>query len=238
MKNERRSNNEKNYKKTMTENPKNYTKEKNNSQYKKSIEKFNNISDINKKQISYSNSKRGQSQEDMHNKRANNQYNQKYSINEGAYNTYNEKGKPLNNENQKIRSNLINDNAKKNTKLTINQKYSSIKSKEKIEEKNKIQNNEFKSPLQNRNVEKNERYNFKSSDANTDICKICGKPKKPKGGISTEISQKIIVRELIGEKSNNNYVIRYGMENETQNEPFFQTFSAKGTHFCPIHGYV
>ena len=74
MKNERRSNNEKNYKKTMTENPKNYTKEKNNSQYKKSIEKFNNISDINKKQISYSNSKRGQSQEDMHNKRANNQY--------------------------------------------------------------------------------------------------------------------------------------------------------------------
>jgi len=231
---ERRSYNEKNYRKITTENSKNLSKKESNSEYKKKIEKLNNISDKNKKQITYTNSKRGQSQEDTYNKRNNNKYNQNRDIT----NSKNERGKSLNKENMKTSSKLINANVNKNPRLNTNQKTSYEKFEEKIEEKNKINNNGFKSPQQNRNFEKNNENNFKSPEANIEICKTCGKPKKPKGGIDTEKSHKIIVRELIGEKSNNNYVIRYGMENETQNEPFFQISSAQGSHFCPIHGYV
>ena len=232
--NERRNYNEKNYRKITSENSKNLSNEKNNSEYKKKIEKLHNISDKNKKQITYTNSKRGQSQEDTYNKRNNNKYNQNRDI----FNSKNERDKSLNKENMKTSSNLINANVKKNPRLNTNKKPSYEKFEEKIDEKNKINNNGFKSPLQNRNEGKNNEYNFKSPEANIEICKTCGKPKKPKGGIDTEKSQKIIVRELIGEKSINNYVIRYGMENETQNEPFFQISSAQGSHFCPIHGYV
>ena len=235
---EKNSFNEKNYRKTTAENSKNLLKEKNNYQFNKKTEKFNNTSDKIQKQIIYTNPKRGQSQEDLHNRRTYNQNNQNYSLNKDTSSSNNEKGKFLIKENKKIGSNLTNTNTNKNQKLNITQKNTYIKSKEIIEENNKIQNDGFKIPLKNRNIEKDNEYNFNSPEENIEICKTCGKPKKPKGDMSTEKSQKIIVRELIGEKSNNNYVIRYGMENETQNEPYFQTFNAPGTHFCPIHGYV
>ena len=228
--------NEKNYRNIMGVNSKNYMKEKNNSQIKKTNEKINS-SYKSQHQIIYPNSKRGQSQEDLHNKRTSNQYNQKFSINIEKINISNENVKSLNKENKENGSNLINDNKNQN-KNTLNQNYSPMKSKDKIEEKNKIQNEGFKSPYQKINAEKINEYKDISPELNIEICKTCGKPKKPKGGMSAEKSRKIIIRELIGEKSNNDYVIRYGMENETQNEPFFETFSAPGTHFCPIHGYV
>ena len=228
--------NEKNYRNLTAINSKNYLKEKNNSQLKKTNEKFNS-SYKTQQQITYPNSKRGQSQEDLHNKRTNNQYNQNILINKEKSYISKEKVKSLNKEKYDNSSNLIN-SSKNQNKNILNQNYSPLKSKDKIEEKNKTQNEGFQSPYQNINAEKINECNDELPEVNIEICKICGKPKRPKGGMSSEKSRKIIIRELIGEKSNNDYVIRYGMENETQNEPFFETFRAPGTHFCPIHGYV
>ena len=235
-KKEQKNYNEKNYRNLTAINSKNYLKEKNNSRLKKTNEKFNS-SYKTKQQITYPNSKRGQSQEDLHNKRTNNQYNQNILINKEKSYISNEKVKSLNKEKYDNSSNLIN-SSKNQNKNILNQNYSPLKSKDKIEEKNKIQNEGFQSPYQNINAEKINECNDELPEVNIEICKICGKPKRPKGGMSAEKSKKIIIRELIGEKSNNDYVIRYGMENETQNEPFFETIRAPGTHFCPIHGYV
>ena len=102
------------------------------------------------------------------------------------------------------------------------------------------QNERFKSPVQKQSIRQEDDYcRYQPLTESSEICKICGKPKRTGGIYSSKKSNKSIKRELIAEEiSDNNFVIRYGAENETRNEPHFETFRAPGTKFCPIHGYV
>lgn len=232
LKREHNNLNERNYRKLTAETSKNYSAEKNNSQYRKISEKSNNNLDRNKKQIISSNYKTSQSQINMHNYRIKTQYNQNTQINKEKSYVKNEIGQSLNKEEKKNDFYLKNINRNQNNKNGNN---SGLNSKVKKESKNIKQNGEFNYQQPNKNEKKELENNYSSSSINLEICETCGKPKKPKG---EEKLKKVIIRELIGEKSNNDYIIRYGMENETQNEPYFETFRAPGTHFCPIHGYV
>ena len=224
--------NERNYRKTTVENSKNYSTEKNNSQYRKISEKMNNSLDKSKKQIISSNYKTAQSQINMHNYRTNTQNNQNTQISKEKPYINKETIKYLYQEEKKNDSHLKNNNRNQNNKNGNN---SAIKPKEKIESTNINQNGVFKYPQENKNIQTELDKDNAYPNMNLEICETCGKPKRLKG---EEKLKKVIVRELIGEKSNNDYIIRYGMENETQNEPYFETFRAPGTRFCPIHGYV
>ena len=199
--------NERNYMKSKIENSKNYSTEKNNSQYRKISEKMNNY-------------------------RTNTQNNQNSQISKEKPYINKETIKSLYQEEKKNDSYLKNNNRNQNNKNGNN---SAIKPKEKIESTNINQNGAFKYPQENKNIQTELDKDNAYPNMSLEICETCGKPKRLKG---EEKLKKVIVRELIGEKSNNDYIIRYGMENETQNEPYFETFRAPGTRFCPIHGYV
>ena len=101
------------------------------------------------------------------------------------------------------------------------------------------QNNIFNSPQQKVSG-MGEYGKYKSQTEKIVICRTCGKPKRPRNAQSAEKSGKIVSKEIIGEeKSANNYVIRYGNENDNiQKDQRFETYRAPGTHFCPVHGYV
>ena len=117
--------------------------------------------------------------------------------------------------------------------------YSPSKIKEQKEKEIKGQNQKFESRVPKKENFEGEDCNYKSQNGNLEICKTCGKPKKPIGELTNEKSRKNIIRELISEeKADNNFIIRYANEIEIQNEPHFESFSTPGTHFCPIHGYV
>lgn len=199
--------NERNYMKSKIENSKNYSTEKNNSQYRKISEKMNNY-------------------------RTNTQNNQNSQISKEKPYINKETIKSLYQEEKKNDSYLKNNNRNQNNK---NRNNSAIKQKEKIESTNINKNGAFKYPQENKNIQTELDKDNAYPNMSLEICETCGKPKRLKG---EEKLKKVIVRELIGEKSNNDYIIRYGMENETQNEPYFETFRAPGTRFCPIHGYV
>ena len=98
-------------------------------------------------------------------------------------------------------------------------------------------------------------YKYQSQTEKLEICKRCGKPKRPNGSrtISSHGSgRKSISRKIIGEQSSNGeYIIRYGEEENVSyiepsedfeirkfQEPRIDNGFSIGTHYCPIHGYV
>ena len=122
-----------------------------------------------------------------------------------------------------------------NNKYIIKENYSNQSPKKQINQLNQ----RFKSPEPKQRIKKVDDYKYQPLSANSEICQICGKPKRPRGIHSNAKSNKSIKREIIAEEtSTNSYVIRYSTENENQNKPYFQTFRAPGTRFCPVHGYV
>ena len=128
-----------------------------------------------------------------------------------------------------------------NTKnhMNLKGKNSPSKTKEQMEKLITEQSQNFKSPVPKKKNFDGDDYNYKSQNGNIEICKTCGKSKKPIGELINEKSKKSIIRELISEeKEDNNFIIRYAKKIEIQNEPHFESFSTSGTHFCPIHGYV
>ena len=122
-----------------------------------------------------------------------------------------------------------------NNKYIIKENYSNQSPKKQINQLNQ----RFKSPEPKQRIKKVDDYKYQPLSTNSEICQICGKPKRPRGIYCNAKSNKSIKREIIAEEtSTNSYVIRYSTENENQNKPYFQTFRAPGTRFCPVHGYV
>ena len=161
---------------------------------------------------------------------------QNFNLNKNI-STFNQ-GKTSTNEIKKkiiIQNNIENSNNKNITK----ENYSNKSPKKQIEKLNVQQKERFKSTQQKKINEGEDEYRHQSQIENLEICKICGKPKRTKGIFKGVKSTKSIKREIIAEeKSDDNYVIRYNTENETNSEPYFNTYRAPGTNFCPIHGYV
>lgn len=237
IKEERKTYNQKEIRKITPINAKNSVQTDKNRTYqvKQSFQK-SNISSNKNQQISSVNYRRSQNSKNIQEKRAINMNQQNLTLNQKQSNTNQGKTSINQKEREQITQNHVENSKNKNM---IKDDYPNESPEKQIEKEIDQQNEIFNSPHQNKINEGEDDYRYQSQTESLEICKKCGKPKRPKGIYSGEKLGKSVKREIIAEeKSENNYIIRYGTENEYQKEPYFETFRAPGTHFCPVHGYV